>query len=234
MSNSINELSLYAQQGLLEAQKALSLTVQKLSTGQRINGAQDDAVSLAISQNMVSQLNAVNQSVFNLNQATSLLQTADTGLGTIQDVLLRVKQLAVQGGNDGLTNTQKVDIAKELTSLNTDISNTIERTKFNNQSLLTNYGVLDSKSGIKVGSTNVGTLDNTIVSMLGVNDARPGIYKLSSNAANLTMIKTDWNDNVLGAQTITVNTPTGTTAIEATQGHSPWWKLARSKIVLSR
>ena len=206
--------SLYAQQGLLEAQKALSSTVQKLSTGQRVNGAQDDAASLAISQNMVSQLNAVNQSVLNLNQATNLLQTADIGLSSIQDVLLRVKQLAVQGGNDGLSNSQKVDISKELTDLNAEINNTIDRTKFNNQALLSNYGVLDANSGIKVGSTNVGTLDNTIVSAIGVNDARPGIYKLSSNGANLTMSKTDWNDNALSAQTIAVSTPTGTRATQ--------------------
>jgi flagellin-like hook-associated protein FlgL len=215
MSNNINEVSLYAQQGLLEAQKALSSTVQKLSTGQRVNGAQDDAASLAISQNMVSQLNAVNQSVSNLNQATNLLQTADIGLSSIQDILLRVKQLSVQGGNDGLSNTQKVDITKELSDLNIEIKNTIQRTTFNNQALLSNYGVLDTSSGIKPGSTNVGTLDNNIISMVGVMDARPGIYKLSSNGANLTMTKTDWNDNTLGFQTVAVRAPTGTSDRQA-------------------
>ena len=224
--------SLYAQQGLLEAQKALSSTVQKLSTGQRVNGAQDDAASLAISQSMVSQLNAVNQSVSNLNQATNLLQTADIGLSSIQDVLLRVKQLAAQGANDGLTNSQKVNISKELTDLNNEIKSTIDRTKFNNRALLSNYGLLDSNSGIKVGSTNVGTLDNTIVSMLGVNDARPGIYKLSSNGANLTMAKTDWNDNVLGSQTITVSTPTGSNSSQALnfQDFGIWMRLDSSTV----
>lgn len=206
--------SLYAQQGLLEAQKALSITVQKLSSGQRINGVQEDAASLAISMGLVSQMNAVNQSVSNLNQATNLLQTADIGLSSIQDILLRVKQLSVQGGNDGLNSSQKVGITKELTDLNNEIKNTIERTKFNNQSLLTNHGVLDETSGIKVGETNIGTLDSTIVSIVGVEDARPGIYKLSSSSSNLTMTKTDWNDNALGSQTITVNTPTGSTDVE--------------------
>ncbi|OYY10470.1 MAG: hypothetical protein B7Y67_15060, partial [Polynucleobacter sp. 35-46-11] len=206
--------SLYAQQGLLEAQKALSSTVQKLSSGQRINGAQDDAASLAIAMSMVSQMNAVNQSVSNLNQATNLIQTADIGLSSIQDILLRVKQLAVKGGNDGLSSAQKVNIAKELADLNNEIQNTIDRTTFNNQSLLTNHGVWDNNSGIKVGSTNVGTLDNTIITMVGVQDARPGIYKLSSGGASLTMTKTDWNDNALGSQTITVNTPTGSTDVE--------------------
>lgn len=206
--------SLYAQQGLLEAQKALSSTVQKLSSGQRINGAQDDAASLAIAMSMVSQMNAVNQSVSNLNQATNLIQTADIGLSCIQDILLQVKQLAVQGGNDGLSSAQKVNIAKELADLNNEIKNTIDRTTFNNQSLLTNHGVWDNNSGIKVGSTNVGTLDNTVVTMVGVQDARPGIYKLSSEGASLTMTKTDWNDNALGSQTITVHTPTGSTDVE--------------------
>lgn len=214
MSNTIDQASLYAQQGLAEAQKALTSTVQKLSTGQRVNGAQDDAASLAITQNLVSQINAVNQSVVNLNQATSLLQTADAGLSSIGDILLRVKQLAILGGNDGLTNTQKIDVAKELSDLNDEIKSTINRTTFNNRALLTNYGVLDSNSGIKPGITNIGTLDNTIVSIVGVNDARPGIYKLSSNGANLTMTKTDWNDNALGSQTITVGSLSGNKALQ--------------------
>ena len=232
MSNTIDQVSLYAQQGLIEAQKALTSTVQKLSTGKRVNGAQDDAASLAISQNMVSQLNAVNQSVVNLNQATSLLQTADTGLSSIGDILLRVKQLAVQGANDGLTNTQKVSIAKELSDLNNEINNTVNRTVFNNQALLTNYGVLDTNSGIKVGSTNIGTLDNTIVTTLAVNDARPGIYKLSSSGATLTMTKTDWNDNALGSQTITMGTLTGSKATQVLNfgDFGIWMKLDSSTV----
>ena len=79
-----NMASLYAQQNLTNAQSKLANAVQQLSSGLRINSAKDDAAGLAISQNMQSQLNGTNQSIQNLNDATNLLQTADSSLSTIQ------------------------------------------------------------------------------------------------------------------------------------------------------
>jgi flagellin len=92
-----NLASLYAQNNLSNAQNNLALSVQRLSSGLRINAAKDDASGLAISQNMQSQINGINQSVRNLNDATNLMQVADSSLGTIHDMLLRMKQLSVQG-----------------------------------------------------------------------------------------------------------------------------------------
>lgn len=204
-----NVTSLYAQQGLVEAQKALTETVLHLSSGKRVNGAQDDAASLAISQNMVGQILAINQSVRNLNDATNMLQITDTGLASLQDMFLRIGELAVQGRNDSLSGTQKMNIVTELSSLNQEINSVIERTKMNGNGLLTNYGVLSSASGLKQNITNVGTLDDTYASTIDVIGARPGIYKLSNVGAELTMTKTDANDNILGVQTVTVLTPTG-------------------------
>ena len=92
-----NLASLYAQNNLSGAQNNLAQSVMRLSSGLRINSAKDDAAGLAISQNMQSQINGVNQSIRNLNDATNLMQVADTSLATVQDMLLRMKQLAVQG-----------------------------------------------------------------------------------------------------------------------------------------
>ena len=92
-----NLASLYAQNNLTNAQNNLAQSVQRLSSGLRINGAKDDAAGMAISQNMQSQINGTNQSIQNLANATNLLQTADSSLSTIQDMLLRLKQLATQG-----------------------------------------------------------------------------------------------------------------------------------------
>jgi flagellin-like hook-associated protein FlgL len=204
-----NVASLHAQQGLAEAQKALSETVVHLSSGKRVNRAQDDAASLAISQNMVGQILAINQSVSNLNDATNMLQIADTGLASLQDMFLRISELAVQGRNDSLSSTQKMNIVTELSSLNQEINNVIDRTKMNGNGLLTNSGVLNSGSGLTQNSTNVGTLDDTYASTIDVVGARPGIYKLSNVSDQLTMTKTDANDNILGTQTVSVQTPTG-------------------------
>lgn len=204
-----NVTSLHAQQGLAEAQKALSETVLHLSSGKRVNRAQDDAASLAISQNMVGQILAINQSVRNLNDATNMMQIADTGLASLQDMFLRISELAVRGRNDSLSGSQRMNIVTELSSLNQEINNVIDRTKMNGHGLLTNHGVLNSSSGLIQNSTNVGALDDTLASTIDVVGARPGIYKLSNVGAELTMSKTDANDNILGTQTLTVQTPTG-------------------------
>lgn len=209
MTSINNVSSLTAQQNLIEAQKALTETVKHLSTGKRVNSAQDDAASLAISQNMVGQILAINQSVRNLNDATNLMQIADTGLASLQDMFLRIGQLAVQGRNDSLSNGQKMNIVTELSSLNQEINNVIDRTKMNGNGLLTNYGLLNSASGLEANITNVGTLDDTYASIIDIVGARPGIYKFSNVGTNLTLTKTDYNDNVLGTQTLTVQTPVG-------------------------
>ena len=207
---SINQnLTLYAQQGLAEAQNALTTTVNALSTGKRVNAAQDDAASLAISQSLVSQIKTVNQSISNLNNATNVIQIADSGLDSIQNMVMRIKQLAVMGMNDGISNSQKVGIVKELDQINTEIDHVIDRTVFNGTGLLTNYGELDSKSALKLNVTNVGVLDNTVASVIDVAGARPGIYKFSSSGDQLTLTKADYNDNTFGSQTLTVASPTG-------------------------
>ena len=204
-----NISSLYAQQNLAETQKTLTETITHLSTGKRVNSAQDDAASLAISQSMVSQILSINQSVNNLNNATNLMQIADTGLSSLQDMFLRISELAVQGRNDSLTGSQKLSIVKELSALNDEIDHVIDRTKMNGNGLLTNYGVLDINSGLQANSVNVGVLDSTVASSIDVSGARPGIYKFSNSGAELTLTKTDFNDNALGNQTVTVATPTG-------------------------
>ncbi|QWD75667.1 hypothetical protein ICV32_07490 [Polynucleobacter sp. MWH-UH24A] len=201
--------SLTAQQNLIEAQKALTETIVHLSTGKRVNRAQDDAASLAISQNMVNQIQTMNQSVKNLNDATNLMQIADTGIASLQSMFLRIGQLAIQGRNDGLSSNQKINIVSELSSLNQEINNVIDRTQMNGHGLLTNYGVLNSNSGLQANVTNVGTLDDTYASVIDVSGARPGVYKFSNTGASLTMTKTDYNDNTLGTQTLAVATPTG-------------------------
>ncbi len=92
-----------AQQGLAEAQNALTTAVTKLSTGRRVNAAQDDAASLAISQNLVSQIKIINQSINNLSNATNALQITDSAIHSIQDMVLRIKELSALGVNDSLS-----------------------------------------------------------------------------------------------------------------------------------
>ena len=98
---------LYAQQSLVEAQNALTTAVNALTTGKRVNAAQDDAASLAISQNLVSQIRTINQSINNLNSATNVLQIADCAINSIQNMVLRIKELSALGINDSLNDSQR-------------------------------------------------------------------------------------------------------------------------------
>ena len=131
-----NMASLLAQNSLSGAQNNLANSVQRLSSGLRINAAKDDAAGLAISQDMQSQINGVNQSIRNLTDATNLIQTADSSLGTIHDMLLRMKTLAVQGYNGSLSSQQRSNLVDELRQLNQEINNTSIRTKFNGNNLI--------------------------------------------------------------------------------------------------
>ena len=169
-----NLASLFAQNSLTNAQNNLATSVQRLSSGLRINSAKDDAAGLAIAQNMQSQLNGTNQSIQNLNDATNLLQTADSSLSTIQDMLLRLKQLATQGYDGSLNGTQKLDILQQMQDLNTEINATAARTQFNGISLLSSGASLDqSNTDIKVG-TNLTNTQVAVATTAGTLGAKIG------------------------------------------------------------
>ncbi|OYY10469.1 MAG: hypothetical protein B7Y67_15055 [Polynucleobacter sp. 35-46-11] len=167
-----NLASLFAQNSLANAQNNLATSVQRLSSGLRINSAKDDAAGLAISQNMQSQINGTNQSVRNLNDATNLLQTADTSLSTIHDMLLRLKQLSTQGYDGSLSTSQKLDIVQEMKDLNSEINATAQRTQFNGINLLTSGSTVDLnnsdiRSGVALSTTAV-SVDITTAGSVGL------------------------------------------------------------------
>jgi flagellin len=147
-----NLASLFAQNSLSSAQNNLAQSVQRLSSGLRINSAKDDAAGLSISQNMQSQINGTNQSIRNLSDATNLLQVADSSLATVQDMLLRLKQLATQGYDGSLSTSQKLNIVQEMKDLNAEINATASRTAFNGINLLSSGSSVDlNNSDIKAG-----------------------------------------------------------------------------------
>jgi flagellin len=173
-----NLASLFAQNSLSNAQNNLAQSVQRLSSGLRINSAKDDAAGLAISQNMQGQINATNQSVRNLNNATNLLQTADSSLSTVQDMLLRMKQLSVQGFDGSLTTGQKLNIVNELKDLDAEINATASRTAFNNINLLGSANVVDRATGdLSAG---------TFLTQIAVADDAGGVTQEPTDLAGTT------------------------------------------------
>ena len=135
-----NLASLFAQNSLSNAQSNLATSVQRLSSGLRINSSKDDASGLAIAQNMQGQINALNYGIQNTSQAVNMVQTADTAMGTVQDILLRMKQLSVEGANDSISSAQKNNVLTELTSLAGQIENVAQASTYNGNSLLSDIG----------------------------------------------------------------------------------------------
>ena len=177
-----NMASLYAQKNLSGAQTALATAVERLSSGLRINRAKDDAAGLGISQQIQSQVRALNQGIRNANDAVSMVQTAEGSLSEVSSILQRMKELAVQGRNESLDNTQRTYIADELISLRKEINAIAERTSYNGMSLLKN--ALRSQVGSSLAETGMfaegAKLANGVsVRNLKVDTANVGSYSFS-------------------------------------------------------
>ena len=136
-----NVSSLTAQRNLNTSQASLATSLQRLSSGLRINSAKDDAAGLAISQRMGAQIRALNQSVRNANDGISMIQTAEGAMNQVQDMLQRMKELGSQAANDTLGANERGFINDELTELRTEINNIADRTNFNGQYLLNGSSV---------------------------------------------------------------------------------------------
>lgn len=183
-----NLASMFAQNALSGAQKGLSTSVQRLSSGLRINSAADDAAGLSVAQNMQSQINAINMGVRNVGDATNLLTTADSSLSNIQDMLLRMKSLVVEGKNDSISYAQKGNINTELSEIRNEINNVATRTTFNGNNLLANAGV--ANAGTMAAGASAGT--NATVAEVTFTGTKVQTYTLTNtNTTKLTITGAD-------------------------------------------
>ena len=131
-----NTSAQFAQDALRANQHKTATAMQRLSTGLRINSARDDAAGLAISQSMTSQIRGLNQAVRNINDGINLLQTAEGGLGSITDMLQRMRDLAVQSANGTNSDAQRAYLQKEASALQEQISKVVDTTTWNDKKLL--------------------------------------------------------------------------------------------------
>ncbi|MBC7993909.1 MAG: flagellin FliC [Rhizobacter sp.] len=123
--------SLNAQRNLASSQGSLSVAMQRLSSGLRVNSAKDDAAGLAIAERMNSQVRGMNVAARNANDGISLSQTAEGALGKIGDAMQRMRELAVQSAN-GTNNSQDRDnLQAEFQQLNDEVARIVSGTRFN-------------------------------------------------------------------------------------------------------
>lgn len=146
INNNMMAMNTHRQLGL--ANTAGSKSMEKLSSGFRINRAGDDAAGLAISEKMRAQIRGLNQASRNSLDGISLIQTAEGALQETHEILQRMRELAVQASNDTNVAVDRSEIQKELTQLTSEINRIATNTEFNTQKLLS--GGVSGTSGLKI------------------------------------------------------------------------------------
>jgi len=131
-----NTASINAQRNLSGSNKTLQTSLQRLSSGLRINSAKDDAAGLAIASRMSAQVSGINQAIRNANDAVSLSQTAEGALGESSNILSRIRDLAVQSANDTNSGTDRVALQQEVGQLQQELNRIAGETEFNGKKLL--------------------------------------------------------------------------------------------------
>ena len=152
-----NLASLNAQRNLSSTQSVLTTSIQRLSTGLRVNSAKDDAAGLAIAERMNAQVRGMNVAQRNANDAISLAQTGESALGKIGDMLQRMRELAVQSRNGTNSDSDKNSLNKEFQELQKEITRVLGGTSFNQKKIL---GADGTDFTFQVGANT--TTDDTI------------------------------------------------------------------------
>jgi flagellin len=148
-----NISSMNALRNLNINSSAMSKTMEKLSSGYRINRAADDAAGLAISEKMRAQISGLRQAQRNAQDGISLIQTAEGALNEVHSMLRRIRDLALQAANDTNTDADKAEIQKEVEQLIAEISGIAMRTEFNTKKLLASGGTVTFQIGANSGQT---------------------------------------------------------------------------------
>jgi flagellin len=178
-----NVSSLNAQRNLDASQASLATSLQRLSSGLRINSAKDDAAGLAIAGRFTSQINGLDQAARNANDGISLAQTAEGSLSTITDNLQRIRQLAVQSANATNSSSDRAALNTEVTQLKAEIDRTAGSASFNGVQLL------DGSSPSFVFQVGANTTNNDTITVSGlVNATTAGLGSVSSATTQSTAI----------------------------------------------
>ncbi len=182
--------SLNAQRNLGTSQSSLAMSMQRLSSGLRVNSAKDDAAGLAIAERMTAQVRGMSTSVRNANDGISMAQTAEGALGKVSDSLQRMRELSVQAANATNSDSDKNSLDKEFGELAKEIQRVLGGTSFNGQHMLGadakafqfQVGAnTSSNDAIDITSTNL-TTDATITAVAGTDNTGAGRAVIDSTA----------------------------------------------------
>ena len=155
-----NLVSLNAQRNLTTSQSALATSMQRLSSGLRVNSAKDDAAGLAIAERMNTQVRGMSVATRNANDAISLAQTAEGALGKVGDIFQRMRELAVQSANGTNNTADRTSLNEEFVQLAQEATRTLGGTQFNGQNIL---------ATTNAATFQIGANSSTLIDQIKVN-----------------------------------------------------------------
>jgi len=186
-----NVSALNTQRQLTKSSMALNQSMERLSSGLRINSAKDDAAGLAIANGMTSQIRGMSVAIRNANDGISTAQTAEAGMGVLTDTLQRMRDLAVQSANEGsVTTADREKLQNEFNQLNNEISRIITNTEFNGKKILNGSlsGGVIFQVGPNTAADNQISIDITNLSVTISNVTAASIGSNTTNANILSAI----------------------------------------------
>jgi flagellin len=196
-----NTAALRAQNGSRVANQALQVSMERLSTGKRINSAKDDAAGLAIASSMTSQIRGMNQAVRNANDGISFAQTAEGALGEVTNMLQRVRELAVQSKSGTYSDADRTNLNAEASALQAQIADVLTNTKFNGVAVF-DYAAADTANDavtVQTGADATNTVavakafldsDNFEVADFGVDTVATATTTIANVDTNLAAVNT--------------------------------------------
>lgn len=181
-----NVPSLEAQRNLNKSHKILNRSFQRLSSGFRINNASDDAAGLGISETLRARIKSLQVAERNTSSGLAMAQTAEGGLGEISNVIIRLREIAVQGANGDLTSTDRSYLDTEFQALVSEVDRLAETTDYNDIELLAGTGTVDVAFQVGINATPsdviTATFGGVTTSTLGLS----GVSVAGATPANST------------------------------------------------
>ena len=217
MASSINTnvVALNSQRALSSSQGSLATSMQRLSSGLRINSAKDDAAGLAIAERMSTQVKGMNVAIRNANDGISFAQTAEGSLSKIGDNLQRMRELAVQSRNATNSEGDRTNLQKEFSQLQQEIDRTIKGAKFNGVSMFSSSATtLEFQVGAGTSGTDKITVNAATLGGGAAGTAGQAIAATSGQVALVMNVVTSGNTTGAAGTGIAIG---GTSAISGSQ-----------------
>jgi flagellin len=228
-----NLASLTAQRNQGTSQSSLNTSIQRLSSGLRINSAKDDAAGLAISERFTSQIRGLNQAARNANDGISLSQVTEGAMGSAGSILQRVRELAVQSANASNSASDRQALNQEVSQLVAELDRISQTTEFNGQKILDGtFGTAQFQVGANAGQTIVAATANLRTNVYGNNQAISGGAELMAGARKTAESsaaaggpesedktqRVGWGDNGVAEGMLNVNGSQGSAGVKVEKG----------------